>query len=118
VVSDVGWFSELPDEVALKVPPEHDSEAVGAALDVLLSDDSRRAAAGAAAARLAQTEHELEAVADRYAAALEEAAGGASVRDAVLRDVSQAAAEVGIGPADPEARELAHRLREAGLGDH
>ena len=73
---------------------------------------------GEAAAALAGREHDVDRVADRYAAALEEAAGGASVRDAVVRDVAEAAAEVGIGPADPEARELAHRLREAGLGDN
>jgi glycosyltransferase involved in cell wall biosynthesis len=71
VVSDVGWFRELPDEVAIKVPVgEGEVEALAAALE--------RAAAspqmGAAALRLAETEHRLERVADLYARALEEAA--------------------------------------------
>jgi glycosyltransferase involved in cell wall biosynthesis len=69
VVSDVGWFRELPDDVAIKVPVgEGEIEALEAALE--------RAAAspemGAAALRLAETEHDLGRVADAYAAALAE----------------------------------------------
>ena len=69
VVSDVGWFRELPDDVAIKVPVgDGEIEALEAALE--------RAAAspemGAAALRLAQTEHDLGRVADAYAAALAE----------------------------------------------
>jgi hypothetical protein len=71
---------------------------------------------GEAALDLAMTEHRLDRVADLYVAALEEAAGGQAVRDAVTREVAEAAAEVGIGPEDPEAKELAARLREAELG--
>ena len=60
VVSDVGWFAELPDDVAIKVPvDEREIEALDAALE--------RAAAspemGAAALRLAETEHDLGRVA-------------------------------------------------------
>jgi glycosyltransferase involved in cell wall biosynthesis len=70
VVSDVGWFRELPDEVAIKVPVgQGEIEALEAALE--------RAAAspemGAAALRLAEEEHRLDHVADLYAAALAEA---------------------------------------------
>ena len=36
VVSDVGWFSELPDDVALKVPVDDDEvETLAAALELL-----------------------------------------------------------------------------------
>ena len=68
VVSDVGWFSELPDDVALKVPVgEGEVEALRA-----------RARAGRRRARRwarprcdsPQTEHALDRVADLYAAAL------------------------------------------------
>jgi hypothetical protein len=38
------------------------------------------------------------------------------VRDAVLREVAEAAAAVGIGADDPAAVELAARLDEVGLG--
>lgn len=117
VVSDVGWFSELPDEVALKVPvDENEAQTLAVALALLAGDADARAARGAAALELARTEHAVDRVADLYAAALEQAAGGRAVGDAVLAEVAEAAAEVGIGPAAPEAGELAARLREVGLG--
>jgi glycosyltransferase involved in cell wall biosynthesis len=117
VVSDVGWFSELPDAVALKVAPdEHERDRLLDELDRLAGDEGSRRAMGEAARMLAGSEHELDRVAERYAAVLEEAAGGEAVRDAVLSEVSEAAAETGITPEDPEAAELAARLREAGLG--
>jgi glycosyltransferase involved in cell wall biosynthesis len=113
VVSDTGWFSELPDQVALKVPAdEHEVETLGAALELLASDEGARATLGRNALRLAETEHRLDRVADLYAAALEEAAGGAAVEEAVLREVAQAAAEVGLG----DTRELSERLNEVGFG--
>jgi glycosyltransferase involved in cell wall biosynthesis len=117
VVSDVGWFAELPDDVAVKVAPdEREVETLAGELERLLGDDKARAEMSAAARELAATEHALERVADLYAATLEEAAGGEAVREAVTREVADAAAEVGIGPDDPEAKELAARLREAELG--
>jgi glycosyltransferase involved in cell wall biosynthesis len=116
VVSDVGWFSELPDEVCLKVPvDESEPEAVEAALELLVTRDDVRAELGAAASALARRDHELEHVAELYASALEESAGGPAVADAVLREVSEAAGEAGIAPGTPEASELARRLAEAEL---
>jgi glycosyltransferase involved in cell wall biosynthesis len=113
VVSDVGWFSELPAEVALKIAPdEREVEALHAALELLASDEGLRASMGAAARGFAEREHALERVAESYAAALEQAAGGAAVQAAVLRDVAEAAAEVGL----TETGDLAHRLDEVGLG--
>jgi glycosyltransferase involved in cell wall biosynthesis len=76
VVSDVGWFSELPDDVAFKVPVgDREAETIAAALGLLAADANLRAAMGSAARRLAETEHRLDRVADLYAAALAEAAG-------------------------------------------
>jgi glycosyltransferase involved in cell wall biosynthesis len=118
IVSEVGWFAELPHEAALKVPvDERETETVAAALELLASDAAARAAMGEAARRLAETEHDLNRVAEAYAAAVEHAAGGAQVRDAVLHEVATAAAEVGIGHDDPEAAELGRRLSEVGLGE-
>jgi glycosyltransferase involved in cell wall biosynthesis len=117
VVSEVGWFSELPDTVAVKVAPdEREVETLAAELERVLGDDAARQAMGAAALELAQTEHSLDRVADLYVAALEETAAGEVVQEAVTREVAEGAAEVGIGPEDPEAKELAARLREAELG--
>lgn len=117
VVSDVGWFSELPDAVALKVPVgEHEVETLAAALELLLTSADAREALGREAAELARREHELGRVADRYAAALEEAAGGGAVAEAVLGEVSRAAAEAGISAGSDEAGEIARRLAEVELG--
>ena len=117
VVSDVGWFAELPEEIALKIAPDDSEvEALAAGLAALGSDPERRHAMAEAARTLSQGPHRLDRVAELYAAALEEAAGGDALRDGVLHDVATAAAEVGIGADAPEAAELGRRLREAGLG--
>ena len=116
VVSDVGWFAELPSEVALKVPvDEHEVDVLTASLDLLAARRDVREAMSAAAGEYVEREHSLERVAEAYAAALEDAAGGGAVRDAVLRDVAAAAADVGLD--ETGARELATRVRGAGLGD-
>ena len=118
VVSDVGWFSELPDGVALKVPvDELEVETLTAALELLASDEAARSALGRAARDHAKREHDLGRVADAYATALETAAGGEAVRDAVVGEVARAAAAVGLEPGGPEALELGTRLREARIGE-
>ena len=117
VVTDAGWFSELPDDVALKVPVgDREVDDLTAALRLLAERPDARASMGAAARTLAAGPHELERVAELQAAAFEQAAGGAAVSDAVLRDVSGAAAAVGIAPGTPEASEIAKRLSEVDLG--
>ena len=73
---------------------------------------------GAAALELARREHDLERVAELVRRLRSSRRpGAAAVDDAVLRDVSEAAAEVGIAPGSPEAREIAARLAEVELGD-
>jgi glycosyltransferase involved in cell wall biosynthesis len=116
VVSDVGWFSELPDDVALKVPVDrHEADTLARALELAATEPARSTMSAAAAAYV-RREHDLDRVADAYAAALEEAAGGSAVRDAVLGEIAQAAADVGLSADDPEAAEVARRLHEASLG--
>jgi glycosyltransferase involved in cell wall biosynthesis len=113
VVSDADAFRELPDEVALKVAvDEHEVESLAAALVLLAESPERRAAMSEAARAYVAREHELSHVAELYVAALEEAAGGAAVRDAVLGDVARAAADVGFG----DAERLGAAAREIGLG--
>jgi glycosyltransferase involved in cell wall biosynthesis len=115
VVSDVGWFSELPGDAVLKVAvDEHEEETLAAALEAL-ADGEVRAAMSAAALRLVEREHRLDLVAERYAAVLEELAGGRAVEERVLHEVARAGAEIGIG--GEEAALLSARLREVGLGD-
>src|SRR5581483_11490753 len=94
LVSDVGWFAELPDGVALKIPvDELEVETIAAAIEYV------------------RREHDLARTGDAYTVALEEAAGGDAVSDAVLWRVAEAAAEVGL----EDVGELARRAREAGL---
>ncbi len=117
IVSDVGWFSELPDDVALKVPvDEQEVETLVAALELLAVRLDVRAAMGEAARALARRDHDLGRVADLYVSAFEQASGGGAVDDAVLHEVTVAAAGVGIAPGSPEAREIAARLAEVELG--
>jgi glycosyltransferase involved in cell wall biosynthesis len=117
VVSDVGWFAELPDEVALKIPTGEDEvDVLSAALELLVRRADVREAMGAAGVELARREHDLGRVAELYTAALEESVGGAVVADAVLHEVSAAAAEVGISGDAAEAKEIARRLAEVELG--
>lgn len=117
VVSDVGWFAELPDEVALKVPVDGaESETLAAALELLASRPDVREAMGATALALAHREHDLDRVAERYVAACELVSGDAA-GETTLREVSEAAAAVGIAPGSPEAQELGARLAEVEPGD-
>jgi glycosyltransferase involved in cell wall biosynthesis len=109
LVSDVGWFSELPDDAVLKVPvDEYEVRVIEAALGVAADHG---ASLGAAARTYVEREHALPKVADAYAAALEVAAGGDAVDDAVLWWIAEAAAEVGID--DPSA--LARAALESGI---
>ncbi|MFL6011402.1 MAG: glycosyltransferase family 4 protein, partial [Gaiellaceae bacterium] len=116
VVSDFGSFSELPDDVALKIPVDEDEiPALATALELLASSEPTQLAMSDAARSYVAREHDLGRVAHEYAAALEEAAGGAAVADAVVADVARAAAEIGIEPGTPFAAELSGRLDELGL---
>jgi glycosyltransferase involved in cell wall biosynthesis len=115
VVSDVGWFAELPAEVAVKVAPdEGEARAIAAAME-RLADAGIRTSMGEAATALAVREHGVEHVAELYVAALEEAAGGEAVRDAVIQSLTAAAADVGIDAESPEAARIARTLDEVEL---
>jgi len=117
VVSDVGWFAELPDGVALRVAVGDDEVAdLAAALGLLAARPDARAAMGSAARALATGEHDLGSVAEWQAAAFERIAGGAAVADEVVREVSEAAGDVGIAPGSSDASEIARRLAEVDLG--
>jgi len=116
VVSDLGWFAELPAEVAAKVPvDEREVDTLAAVLETLSTRADVRGSMGVAAREYVLREHALERIADLYAAALEEAAGGEALRDAVVAEVAEAAAEVGIEPGSAEAADIGARLREAGI---
>jgi glycosyltransferase involved in cell wall biosynthesis len=110
LVSDVGWFSELPEDVVLKVPvDELEVVTLAAALEFAAEHSG---VLGSAARDYVEREHSLSSVADAYVAALEVAAGGDAVDDAVLWRIAEAAAEAGV----TDMSLLAQRLREVGIG--
>ena len=112
VVSDVGWFSELPDAAAAKVrPDDREVDELVAAFEHVTAN---RDAMGTAAAELSRA-HDVARVADLYVAALEESFGGDAVRETVLRELSESAAEVGIGAASDEAAALGQAMDEIQL---
>jgi hypothetical protein len=103
VVSDVGWFAELPDGVALRVPVDDvEVPLLEAALGLACEHAAELGSAGRA---YVEREHDLDRVADEYVAALEVAAGGDEANDAVLWQIAEAAAAVGIDDAGVLARE-------------
>jgi glycosyltransferase involved in cell wall biosynthesis len=117
VVSDVGWFSELTDDVAVKIPvDDFEAEMLAAALELLAGDSALRRQLGGAAREYVAREHSLKRTADLYVRAIEDAAGHDAVLDGVLGEVGRAAAEVGIGPASDELAAIGARIRETGLG--
>jgi glycosyltransferase involved in cell wall biosynthesis len=102
VVTDIGWFAELPDELALKVPHDRaEIEVLTVALDLLASDERARSEMGRKAAAYAAGEHDLARVADRYAAALAEVVHGA---------------DVGLEPLEQETARPRRSLSEIAVG--
>jgi hypothetical protein len=109
IVSDVGWFAELPDDVALKVPvDELEVPMLEAALAFAAEHQEQL---GVSARSYVEREHALGRVADDYVSALEVAAGGAEVADAVLRRIAEAATDVG----HPDPQGLARAAVDAGI---
>lgn len=66
IVFDQGWYSELPDDAALKLPP-NDLPALAQALRALAQDPARRRALGAAGGRYTRARCHPAQVAAAYA---------------------------------------------------
>jgi glycosyltransferase involved in cell wall biosynthesis len=116
VVSDAGWFAELPAGVAAKVPVDAwEADTLTTILAELCADRSLRNSLGRSALEYATQEHRLERVAGLYAAALEEAAGGSAVTGEVARRVAESLHDVGVHALDPAVPVVGARLAEMGL---
>jgi glycosyltransferase involved in cell wall biosynthesis len=116
VVSDVGWFSELPDDVVVKVPVDRfEVDVLAATLERLADDDALREHLGHTAREHVAKEHSLERAANLYAAALEDLPGRDAVVGEVLDEVARAASEIGLGPSSPELAGIGARITETGL---
>ena len=84
IVSDHGWYAELPDDVCVKVAP-NDSEALYQAMRRLADSPELRHAIGQRAAAYAQREHSLAVAAQRYLGFVAEIVGSATDRLAHVR---------------------------------
>src|SRR5439155_16896150 len=113
VVSDHGWFAELPDDVAAKVPVDSwEVDMLTAVLDRLCTDVSLRQRLGEAARQHVRREHGLDNVADLYATTLEQAAGGEAVTAEVAGQVAESLHDVGVRASDPITALVGTRMRE------
>ena len=116
VVSDVGWFSELSDDIAIKVPTGlGETDALADTLRLLAGDAPRRTAMGVAAEQYAEGELDVERVAELYRRAIVEVAGGGAVRSQVVNDVAAAVQGSGLLANTAELSLIAGRLREVGI---
>jgi glycosyltransferase involved in cell wall biosynthesis len=77
IVSDRGWYAELPDDVCVKIPP-NDVDALLAAMRQLAGDEALRREIGCRAAEYAQREHNLARAARMYLAFVNEILAGAT----------------------------------------
>lgn len=71
IVSDHGWYAELPDDACVKVPP-NDPERLLAAMRRLAENPELRRAIGASAASYVRAEHSPSRAAERYLAFIEQ----------------------------------------------
>ena len=68
IVSDDGWYAELPDTIVLKMPPRRDPDALLPLLRHLADHPDRQRAMGEAARAYVAVHHQGGAVADAYVA--------------------------------------------------
>src|SRR5262249_45303271 len=66
VVSDIGWFSEIPDECVTKVSPDNNFSGLQSELGRLIKDGTRRREMGERARDFVLTEHNIWRAAERY----------------------------------------------------
>ncbi|MFN8474678.1 MAG: glycosyltransferase family 4 protein [Anaerolineae bacterium] len=66
IVTDVGWFSELPDDTVIKVPAPPTAADVARSLEAMAATPARRSSMAAAAQRYVEATHSPEASARGY----------------------------------------------------
>jgi len=103
VVSNVGWFAEIPDGCAIKLSPAPAEDALAQCLSDLLADAPLRRRIGANARKYIVENHNPAHAAAAYVAFVEELQAierGSSVRTALTRTAGRAMAEIGVSAAD------------------
>ncbi|HKR01395.1 MAG TPA: methyltransferase domain-containing protein [Pyrinomonadaceae bacterium] len=102
IVSNVGWFSELPNDTVVKIDMDESADAMlYVFLKRLIEDVPLRARLGANARRYAQHSHEVEGSAREYISFIEEVVA-ARARRRFVRGVSLELARLGIDERDED----------------
>jgi len=118
IVSDTGWFSELPGSVVVKIEMDSSADRVlGALLKRLIEDGPLRERIGANARRYALSSHTINNSADSYISFIEAVLAGRT-RRRFVRGVSHELARLGIGERDEDfLHEVAAKVAELAPAD-
>ena len=121
IVSDVGWFSELPDDCVAKVDlDDFEEDLLVAYLDRLMADEALRSTMGANAQRYIRENHSVRIAADQYIDFLREVSAATHERESDQKTIEATARQmVGLGILDDDhdliettANIIARRLRK------
>ena len=104
IVSDVGWFSELPDDCVAKVDiDESEEDILVGYLDKLMADEALRTRMGANAQKYIQENHSVQTAADQYVEFLHEVIIATRERELDSAIVAEVARHmVGLGATDDD----------------
>jgi glycosyltransferase involved in cell wall biosynthesis len=99
VVSNLGWFAELPADCVVKVNPAADEDELARCLDDLIAGDSLRRRMGDNARQYIRERHCAERAARAYVGFLDEVRSAErrrAVARAIVEDTGRAMAEIGV----------------------
>lgn len=100
IVSDVGWFSEIPDDCCLKVPVDsYEEDLLLAYMQVLANKAGMREVIGETALRWVESDHNPEKIAEEFYRYIKSVVDG---DDIVLTQVSEALLHMGIDEQDDD----------------
>lgn len=119
VVSNVGWFAEIPEGCAVKLEAAPQESALVKCLSDLIDDESMRRRIGANARKYVRENHNTAQAAAAYVEFVEAVRAlelRRSVRRTIIDAAGRAMAEIGVGPDDDRviggvAEQLASLLR-------
>jgi glycosyltransferase involved in cell wall biosynthesis len=103
IVSDLGWFSEIPSDCVVKLDPTADECALAERLRDLMASDVLRQEIGDNARRYVLEFHSPRKAADKYLRFLDEvreAQRESSVERTIIRDTSRSMADIGVTDSD------------------
>jgi len=125
VVSNFGWFAEIPDGCAVKMDPGADEEALTRCLAELIADEGRRREIGARARAYIRDHHGIERAAEEYVKFVDEVRDverSRIVPHTLISEAGRAMVELGVAPddnwlIDGVAREIASLFSSGRSGD-